>query len=74
MDDCDCSIPVLHFLAIGAAELRARLSQYEDLGLEPKQIATLKDTTNELLNHLDKTYESERQLKVKVLKALEGMG
>lgn len=39
--DCDCPISALYFAALGAAELRERLSRYEDTGLEPEDIKTI---------------------------------
>ena len=34
--DCDCLVAVMYFLAVGAAELRERLKEYEDTGLDYK--------------------------------------
>jgi hypothetical protein len=33
--DCDCPIALLYWIAVGAAELRERLKDYEDKGLDP---------------------------------------
>jgi hypothetical protein len=33
--DCDCPTALLYFTAIGAAELRERLKDYEDKGFDP---------------------------------------
>ena len=35
--DCDCPISLMYALAVQAAELRTRLSQYEDTGLTPEE-------------------------------------
>jgi hypothetical protein len=36
--DCECPMAVLYALGVAAAELRSRLSEYEDAGLEPEEI------------------------------------
>jgi hypothetical protein len=37
--DCDCPISLLYHMAVGHAELRNRLGQYEDTGLSPTELA-----------------------------------
>lgn len=37
--DCDCPISLLYGMAVGHAELRARLATYEDSGLSPEDVS-----------------------------------
>jgi hypothetical protein len=53
--DCECSIAILHSLAIGSAELRGRLKKYEDTGLELDRISrtlAAEERVKELEKHL----------------------
>ena len=40
--ECGCEIAILYAVAGQAAELRARLKEYEDTGMTPEEIQTLK--------------------------------
>lgn len=40
--DCDCVVAWFYHMAVGHAELRARLQAYENTGLSPEQIEELK--------------------------------
>ena len=41
--ECDCEIAILYCVAAQAAEMRARLSDYEDTGLSPEEVTGLCD-------------------------------
>lgn len=47
---CDCSVALLYHMAIGHAELRYHLGQYEATGLQPDEIK--KPTTKDLFSQL----------------------